>query len=367
MTSKATGRQAVNLSWTSCFDTSREATKAYAVAVYGEDASTAFDWKSLNVVFPHFLQKPVSAGTSNESITRCLLQYEQVYKLFILRGALFVNYRRYAALGYDGPYSQYINRGGQRNPCGSAEWPWIEVAHQPSLSPPSRPKQPIGWSDQLWMYVANGTGLWYKAGRTLLCSDTVDLAIYLNYTTYRRRDGASKPPLFEEARRRLAGEFDSISFDNHIDGACCQRMVVHEIFSLQPSTRHCPVSTQMRRGARANLRQCNCSDGGGTVPPGPRCPNDGPVPLGSRKWSSNGSTMVTIRQVRDVHLSCEKWAVAESLQGTLVDSCSKMPSTPNSPSGWNPRLCRGACCRHLPWPRLGANVPGGYPYLEPVC
>ena len=60
-------------------------------------------------------------------------------------------------------------------------------------------------------------GLWYDAGRTLRCSDTVDLAAYLNDTGYRPRVGDTKPPLFELAIRRLRGEFDSISFEHHSD------------------------------------------------------------------------------------------------------------------------------------------------------
>ena len=78
----------------------------------------------------------------------------------------------------------------------------------------------VSWGEQLWMYVVNGSGLWYRAGRTLLCSDTLDLAIYLNATSwYKRRTSDSKPPLFELAIHRLGGTIDSISFEHHSEKA----------------------------------------------------------------------------------------------------------------------------------------------------
>ena len=73
------------------------------------------------------------------------------------------------------------------------------------------------------MYVARGSGLWYDAGRTLVCSDTIDLANYMNDTKYSPRVGDTKPPLFEAAIRVLAGQFESISFAHHSEGALATR------------------------------------------------------------------------------------------------------------------------------------------------
>ena len=121
---------------------------------------------------------------------------------------VWVNYRSTIAAGHTGPYAQYINRGGERTPCQLSTLRWVEVMHMPSLTTSV-------WGDQFWLYVARGSGLWYNAGRTLVCSDSIDLAAFMNYSGYKRRDGATKPPLFEEARRRFSGWLDSISFTSH--------------------------------------------------------------------------------------------------------------------------------------------------------
>ena len=357
-----------SMTWLSCFDTSAAATAAYCAVIYGLTASAAriagaaFNWSNVAVIFPQFLRRAAAAKlTQSESVTKCLLRSESVYKTEMMH-AIWVNYRSHASTGHV-PYDHFINRGGSRKPCEPANWGWIEVMHQPSLSI-SRWYQ-SSWSDQLWMYVANGSGLWYNAGRTLLCSDSIDLASYLNYTQYRRRTGDTKPPLFEEARRRLVRSFDSISFDSHIDGSCCHRMVMHEVFSLKRTNLKCPVSDRMRRGVPPNLlRACDCTQGlASTVPPGPRrCPPD------TGQWPQHPAAPGNKSRI-----ACEYWARNQLLQqhrstgftpsvlsgdgvASLERACAATAAA---------RACGGACCRHTPWP-FGMSVPANKG-VEPVC
>lgn len=335
-----------NSSWLSCFDQSEASTAAYVRAVYGEPGVHALNWSALKVVFPWFL----TPRNNVSDVSKCILRDERVYKKKLM-SALWVHYRSQAITG-NVPLEKFINAGASLHtckrrppsrhwrktcqPCQPARerWGWIEVMHTPAVS---QSKAHRGmWSNQLWMYHAPGSGLWYDAGRTLVCSDTVDLAFFINYTGYSRRIGHSKPPLFEEARRRLAGSFDSISFENHIDGACCFRMVMHEVVSLHNHSGGCPVSSRMRRGWPPKLRACDCTGLASTVPPGPRqCPED------------TASCPAAVRQR------------ASRLRGRL-----RLQATCA-----NHHACAGTCCNSTPWPlgmvRLGEQ--SEWHRVEPVC
>ena len=302
--------ETLHRSWWSCFDRSEKSTAAYVSAVYGEPGVHTLNWSALQVVFPYFL----TPSHNMSDVAKCMLRDEAVYKKKLM-SAVWVRYRSQASTS-NTPYERYINAGGSLHPCkGPAEarhcrqpckparekLGWIEVMHLPAVS---RDIQHKGvWTNQLWMYHAPGSGLWYDAGRTLVCSDTVDLAYFINYTGYNRRVGETKPPLFEEARRRLAGSFDSITFENHIDGACCFRMVMHEVFSLHNHSGGCPVSPRMRRGWPTNLRACDCTGLVGTVPPGPRqCPEDSEsCPLAARQRAA--ATTMPRRSAKRLHMA----------------------------------------------------------------
>ena len=68
-------------------------------------------------------------------------------------------------------------KGGPRSPpLVVGMGPWIEVSHV--YVRPWRPYE----RTFLWMYKAVGSGLWYRLGRTAICSDTVDLSRMLNLT-----------------------------------------------------------------------------------------------------------------------------------------------------------------------------------------
>ena len=61
---------------------------------------------------------------------------------------------------------------------------WIEVAHTfGGVATALGAGQPQMFErDAFWMYRAAGSGLWYRMGRTLVASDTVDAARMLNLT-----------------------------------------------------------------------------------------------------------------------------------------------------------------------------------------
>jgi hypothetical protein len=67
-------------------------------------------------------------------------------------------------------------RGGARVPVHVEERQWVEVTH-------AFPSYQHLWNSErsgLWMYEARGSGLWHHAGRTLVASDVIDLARFLN-------------------------------------------------------------------------------------------------------------------------------------------------------------------------------------------
>ena len=233
-----------NTAWVQCFNATASHAR-YAEAIYGSRFAP-LDWSRLDVIYPRLL-----LGLNKT----CLLDSEHVYRREIM-GSIFVDYpeRTHVANGV------LINRGGQRldmsRPPPIRLWPWVEVMHGPHYGVSSQDAQ------GLWMYLARGTGVWFNPGRVLAVSDAWDLAVYLNRsTTYNPRIPGAKTALIAHAKERLAGTFDSISFLFHIDGGCCQRMVMRELVSLHNFSSHCPVSPRfMRRGHPPDhLRRCNCT------------------------------------------------------------------------------------------------------------
>ena len=182
---------------------------------------------------------------------------DSVYRKHII-GSTFVDYPERTRI----PNGALINRGGPRQGPTSQvakTWPWIEVLHAPRAGVTSMAH------GNLWMYIARGSGLWFNPGRVLALSDTWDLAVYLNVTrTYNPRSTGSKTWLLGEATKQLAGLIDSIAFAFHVDGGCCQRMVMRELVSLHNFSSRCPVSEHMRRGwPPKHLIPCNCTRGAG--------------------------------------------------------------------------------------------------------
>ena len=74
--------------------------------------------------------------------------------------------------------------GGPRLAPREAAGGWVEVTHVfGGLGQSVGSLQPnVFERDALWMYRAVGSGLWYFMGRTLMASDTVDVARKLNLT-----------------------------------------------------------------------------------------------------------------------------------------------------------------------------------------
>lgn len=253
--------------WQHCFD-AIGSRAAYATALYGTSAAAAedaFRWTHVNVIYP-FLIPNLNATCFNAA--------GMVYRRAVV-GATFVDYPERSKI----MHGNTVNGGGPRAPPKWRRWPWTEVLHSPSWG--------RGMVDeQLWMYVARGSGLWFNPGRVLELSDTSDLAIFLN-ASYSARHTGSKAVLMQlgvcapspririmtpsgcsshpssptlAAVKRLSHQFDSIAFAYHIDGGCCHRMVMRELISLHNFSKTCPVSPSMARGwPPHNLRPCNCT------------------------------------------------------------------------------------------------------------
>ena len=230
--------------WLRCFNTTASLAH-YTRAIYGTDEPPAdFEWSMLDVLYPHLLH-----GFNKT----CFFDSDKVYRREII-GAFFVDYPERTRI----PNGALINRGGHRlDPSRlppMRTWPWIEVMHAPHYGISSQ------GHGNLWMYIARGSGLWFDPGRVLALSDVWDLALYLNMThEYNPRLPSSKTYLMQLATQRLRGVFDSIAFAFHVDGGCCQRMVMRELVSLKNFSAHCPISPSMRRGWPPDLKRCNCS------------------------------------------------------------------------------------------------------------
>jgi hypothetical protein len=164
--------------WQHCFD-AIGSRAAYATALYGTSAAAAedaFRWTHVNVIYP-FLIPNLN--------TTCLNAADMVYRRVVV-GATFVDYPERSKI----MHGNTVNGGGPRAPPKWRRWPWTEVLHSPSWG--------RGMVDeQLWMYVARGSGLWFNPGRVLELSDTWDLAIFLNYSGYNGRSTGSKAALMQ--------------------------------------------------------------------------------------------------------------------------------------------------------------------------
>ena len=186
------------------------------------------------------------------------------------------------------------NMGGPRRPPREKAGVWIEVMH----------RKADYWAPleaaALWFYRAAGSGLWFYTGRTLLMSDTIDLARHLNYSSlsgdpdrfYNRGGAISKRSLLHRACAALGQAFDSLVFTHHVDGQdpavrrgqgrCVGGAYLVEVLNLRGcrlrQTRAasknlralnvCPPSTRMaagwnepRRRPHEPSRRCECEEG----------------------------------------------------------------------------------------------------------
>jgi len=157
---------------------------AYALALYGTNAAAkekAFNWSHVDVIYTSLL-----TGLNQT----CFGQAQMIYRKPVI-GATFVDYFERAKIDH----GAVVNMGGPRASPRIRRWPWTEVLHSPRWG--------RGMVDeQLWMYVARGSGLWFHPGRVLELSDTYDLAIYLNATKeYHSRSVGSKAALLQIGER----------------------------------------------------------------------------------------------------------------------------------------------------------------------
>ena len=78
----------------------------------------------------------------------------------------------------------------------------------------------------LWMYRARGSGVWYWTGPTMVVSDAVDLAIFLNRTLrsppHATRSAPGRQHVTKIELMRLAfgiPNIETIIFTHHVDGS----------------------------------------------------------------------------------------------------------------------------------------------------
>lgn len=156
--------------------------------------------------------------------------------------------------------------GPRQRPITDEEGFWVEVTHafiRSNLQPFER--------DALWFYRARGSGTWYFTGRTLVASDTSDLAMFLNRSL---EDGyaniwapANSTNKINKAQtlgaiRRLG--YHTIILTHHLDpdsrkfsGRAFYKV---EVIGLRPHIRFsCPPdSANIAWGWNARWRGCEC-------------------------------------------------------------------------------------------------------------
>ena len=148
------------------------------------------------------------------------------------------------------------NAGGTRAVPLIANLGWLQISHFPGLT-----------SRQLWMYAASSSGVWYRADKTLIVSDVVDLATYLRLPFvppgFDAKPALMLPgfeplDLMEAAQKLLARQnFSTIMFTSHADGCanCWTRgRLVVELIGLGPFKQKCPVSERFKRGHSSSKR-----------------------------------------------------------------------------------------------------------------
>ena len=147
---------------------------------------------------------------------------------------------------------------------------WIEVSHVYV-----RGAHNIFDRDAFWMYRAQGSGVWYFTGATLVAADTVDAARALNLTLFDRwaavhdhgfaggRRSIGKAALLSKLRRR---GFETLILTHHIDSDAVGRhrgrsFYKVEVIGLRAHKRlSCPPDTDhVAWGWHAAEPQCTCT------------------------------------------------------------------------------------------------------------
>lgn len=144
------------------------------------------------------------------------------------------------------------NEGGSRSGPQWLELGWLQVSHTPDRDSLWQTRWPHLRDSLLWMYAAQGSHVWYRAEKTVVFADTVDVALHLGLTFHRPGCGAEKKKLLHRTQKAFRERnISTIIFTDHID--CCQNCWAHdrrvvEIVSLRDfSFKECPVSPRFRR------------------------------------------------------------------------------------------------------------------------
>ena len=141
---------------------------------------------------------------------------------------------------------------------------WVEVTHVPDATRLNSFQE----RRALWMYQAHGSGLWYWTGRTLVVSDTADLAAAVLGGEYQNRSQlladmkkrglySWKDALIDKVLKKLQAEgyehapIDSVELNRKVQlGSLSYK---HELLALTSTTESltaCPRSTSWRTGLK---------------------------------------------------------------------------------------------------------------------
>ena len=158
--------------------------------------------------------------------------------------------------------------GGVRRPPYVEEGRSIEVTHMYAHD--------VKEKHQFFMYRAVGSGLFYRANRTLVCSDARDLAEMLNVSAQNTAqskkygNGGWVTIALQSATQHLLAErgIDTVMLTHHVDanefnysvvGHECLDFLKAEVIHIGPTVHFsCPRSRQMAWGWNGRRTPCSC-------------------------------------------------------------------------------------------------------------
>ena len=174
-----------------------------------------------------------------------------------------------AGLWANGPRShgEDSNWGGGRVAPLIKDSEWVEVMHRTHVRSHGHARSRGLEAQMLWLYHANGSGLWYRTGRTFSVNDLQDVTEWLNRTdsvAYGRLYW--KDEVLRTAMDVLSKQgFETLEFRRHVDqqerSAYKHELVGLRGYPLLPGHEEaCPPDPTMRWGWRAGQLGCECDE-----------------------------------------------------------------------------------------------------------
>ena len=236
------------------------ALKMYLDRVYGDAQCNhiamqrSWHWETVEFIWLQYLPANIFAECSFAGIAHgpgsLFHSPHSTSNAWAINGALWAN----GALSAGEPHDW----GGPRHPPRILSSRWVEVTHR------SFPRGGQLERQALWLYHANGSGLWYRTGPTFSVSDVADLGIWLR-TADNNSYSWRKSDVLEKATRllRLRG-YETIEFRFHVD-MMEPTAYKHELLGLRApyplrpgQVETCPPDMTMRRGWGGREESCVC-------------------------------------------------------------------------------------------------------------